>query len=79
LWKTRSLEIKSVASLAAFIASVFGITRRASENSAIASYSRVPKVLAKLSRNTESETSTAPPPATSEFDSRTLLITQSES
>jgi len=65
--------------LAAFIAKVFGITRSASENSAMASCSRVPKVLAKSSRKTERATSTAPPPATSEFDSRTRLITQRES
>lgn len=50
LWNTLNLAIKSVASFAAFIAKVLGITRRASENSAIANCSRVPKVLAKSSR-----------------------------
>jgi hypothetical protein len=46
LWKTLSFAIRSVASLAALMASVLGMIWRASENSAIASYSLLPKVLA---------------------------------
>ena len=50
LWKTLSFAMRSVASLAALIARVFGMIWRASENSAIASCSLVPRVLAKSSR-----------------------------
>ena len=64
LWKTLSLAIRSVASLAALIARIFGITKRASENSAIASCSLEPRVLAKSSKKIDKATSTAPPPAT---------------
>ena len=64
LWNTLNLAIKSVASLAALIARVFGITCKASENSAIANYSLDPRVLAKSSRKIDKDTSTAPPPAT---------------
>jgi len=56
--------MRSVASFAALIARVFGITKRASENSAIANYSLLPRVLAKSSKNIDRATSTAPPPAT---------------
>jgi hypothetical protein len=45
----------------------------------MANCSLEPSVLAKSSRYTERATSTAPPPATILFDSRTLLITHSES
>lgn len=76
LWKTLNLAIRSVASFAALIASVLGTTSSASENSAIANYSLVPSFLAKSSRNIDKATSTAPPPATILFDSRTLLTTQ---
>lgn len=76
LWNTLNFAIKSVASFAALRARVFGITRRASENSAIANYSLVPRVLAKSSKKIERPTSTAPPPATTAFDSKTLLTTQ---
>ena len=65
--------------MAAFIANVFGIIWSASENSAMASYSLDPNVLAKSSKYTESATSTAPPPATILLDSKTLFTTQSES
>lgn len=58
------------------MARVFGITRRASENSAIANYSLLPRVLAKSSKKIDKATSTAPPPATTAFDSRTLFTTQ---
>jgi hypothetical protein len=61
------------------MAKVLGIIWSASENSAIASCSLEPKVLAKSSRYTERATSTAPPPATILFDSNTLLTTQRES
>ena len=64
MWKTLSFAIRSVASFAALIARVLGITRRASENSAMANYSLVPRVLAKSSKKIERATSTAPPPAT---------------
>lgn len=79
LWNTLSLAIKSVASLAALIANVFGITSNASENSAIANYSLVPRVLAKSSNDMDRAISTAPPPATIALDSSTLLITHKES
>jgi len=50
LWKTLNLARRSVASLAALIASTFGIIYKASENSAIANCSLEPKVRAKLSK-----------------------------
>lgn len=50
LWNTLILAIKSVASLAAFRARVFGMTKRASENSAMANCSLDPRVLAKSSK-----------------------------
>jgi len=78
-WKTLSLARSSVASFAAFMAKTLGMMQRASENSAMANYSLDPRVLAKSSRYTLSATSTEPPPATMEFDSRTLLITHRES
>lgn len=64
MWNTLILAIRSVESLAAFIARIFGITSKASENSAIANCSLLPRVLAKSSRYIDSATSTAPPPAT---------------
>jgi hypothetical protein len=79
LWYTLSLAKSSVASFAALIASVFGIIYKASENSATASCSLEPRVLAKSSRYTDRATSTAPPPATTLFDSRTLFTIEIES
>ena len=55
------------------------MTSKASENSAIASCSLEPKVLANSSRYTERAASTAPPPATKEFDSRIHFTTFKES
>mmetsp|Transcript_8481 Transcript_8481/g.20860 ORF Transcript_8481/g.20860 Transcript_8481/m.20860 type:complete len:278 (+) Transcript_8481:70-903(+) len=62
-WWDRSLANRSVASSAALMASCFGMTCRASANSAIASCSREPSVRAKSSRYMASAVSTAPPPA----------------
>ena len=55
LWRARSLATRSVASRAAFTASVFGITRRDLANSAIAICSRDDSVVAKFSETPISE------------------------
>eukprot|EP01085_Mycamoeba_gemmipara_P005622 Mycagemm_TRINITY_DN8947_c0_g2::TRINITY_DN8947_c0_g2_i1::g.5622::m.5622 type:complete len:106 gc:universal TRINITY_DN8947_c0_g2_i1:111-428(+) len=49
-WCARSFATKSVASSAAFTASCLGITRSASANSAMASCSRLPRVVATFSK-----------------------------
>mmetsp|Transcript_22198 Transcript_22198/g.74684 ORF Transcript_22198/g.74684 Transcript_22198/m.74684 type:complete len:317 (-) Transcript_22198:692-1642(-) len=71
----RSLATRSVASCAPLMASCFGMTRSASAKAATASCSRVPSVSAKVSRYTLRAVSTAPPPGTTELDSRTRLTT----
>jgi len=58
---------------------VRGITSSDSANSAIASCSREPSVIAKFSRYTLSAVSTAPPPGTAMPDSSVRFTTQSES
>ncbi|KAH3660041.1 hypothetical protein OGAPHI_007246 [Ogataea philodendri] len=70
---------RSEASLAAFTAKVFGITSRAEANSAIASCSREPTVVAKFSKNMFKAHSTAPPPGTTWPLSNVRFTTDSES
>lgn len=79
VWSVLSLEISSVASLAALVAKVLGITFKASLNSEIAICSLLLYCLEKASRWMLKATSTAPPPATTCPDSRVLLATQMES
>eukprot|EP00732_Lithocolla_globosa_P003289 Lithocolla_globosa_v1_NODE_2567_length_1950_cov_17.572559.p2 type:complete len:309 gc:universal NODE_2567_length_1950_cov_17.572559:294-1220(+) len=79
LWYARSLATSSVESLAALLASVLGMTRRACANSAMASCSREASVVANFSKNSDSAASTHPPPGTTLFDSRVRLITHSTS
>lgn len=76
-WRTLSLETSSVASLAAFVAKVLGMTFKASLNSATAVCS-FPSTL-KFSKWMFRATSHAPPPGTTQPDSRVLLQTQIES
>ena len=79
VWSVLSLEISSVASLAALTAKVFGIMFKASLNSEIAICSLVLNVLQNWSKWMLNATSTAPPPATIFPDSKVLLATQIES
>lgn len=68
-----------MASWAALFARTFGITKSASLYSAIAVYSLLPKVFAKSSNLILKAISTAPPPGTTNPDSKVLLTTQMES
>ena len=77
--KTLSLLTSSLASWAALVASTLGMMVRASANSETAICSLVSSVLAKSSRWMLSAISTAPPPATTEPDSRVLLTTHKAS
>lgn len=79
VWSALNLDINSVASLAAFVARVLGITLRASLNSEMAICSLLLNPLQNWSKWMLKATSTAPPPATTLEDSRVLLATQIES
>ena len=57
----------------------FGIIVKASQNSLMASYSLLPRVFEKSSNFTERAISQAPPPGTTNPDSRVLLITHKAS
>ncbi len=78
-WSALNLATNSVASYAALIAKTFGIIVKASQYSAIASYSLFPNVLAKSSNFILRAISQAPPPGTTYPDSIVLFITQRES
>lgn len=79
VWRALSFEISYVASLAAFVANVFGITFKASLNSDIAICYLLLYWRQNWSRWMLKATSTAPPPATTWPDSRVLFATQIES
>lgn len=75
LWQARRREIRSVLSRAALTDNCLGITSIARANSATASCSRDPIVMAKFSRKIDTAVSQAPAPGTMDLLSRTRLIT----